>query len=296
MGCPSDRSDDVEVGQGWLDHQHVRALVLVHFGFHDGFPHGCAGVHLVAAPVPLLRRRSRRVTEGPIEGRSEFHRVRKDACLVVSSVFKGLSNGSDSAVHHVGSTDVIGTGLGRDHSHLGEGRDGAIVDDGPVMDVTAVAVVGHRAHAHVGHQHHRVAVVFSKRPQGPHHGPVVVQAEGARCVFFRLGVDGEEHVALQAHGHVLRHAFTKHVHGLSMDAGKARDRFVHTIAFNHEMRLDKARGHALPVEQFPPPLSPSVDAHPYVHVGPSLCSFHQDRRASALGPCKRCTAACWKAG
>ena len=152
VGRGMDRRHHIEVGQGRFDHEQVRAFCLVQLSLHHGLVDRCAWVHLVAPPVTGSWRGSCCIAEGPIEGRGVLDGVRQHPSAVMSSLFQGGADGSDAAVHHVGGTDVIGAGLRRQDGHLGEGCHRFVVDDRAVNNVTTMAVIRDRAHAHVGHQ------------------------------------------------------------------------------------------------------------------------------------------------
>ena len=175
VGRGMDRRHHIEVGQGRLDHEEVRALGFVQLCFHHGFFDRRSWVHLVAPSVTGARRGACCVAEGSVEGRGVLDGVGQHPSAVMSSIFQSGADGPDASVHHVGCTDVICPGLGGQDGHLSEGCHRFVVEDGTASHVAAVTVICDRAHADVGHQNHGIAVVIAKGLQCPKHRPVVVQ-------------------------------------------------------------------------------------------------------------------------
>ena len=183
----------------------------------------------------------------------------------------------------------------RQDGHLSEGCHRFVVEDGAACHVTAMTVIRDRAHAHVSHQHDGFSVVLTKRFQRPEHGSVAVQAQAAVWAFGFLRMNREEHVPDQSHLDVRCDALSKDVHRLAVDAGKARDGLVDALAVDDKVPLHQPGGERVAVDHLTPSGRPTVDAHPHVHASSSMWVRHQVRRASALGPCKRCTRVVWNA-
>ena len=72
-----DPADDVEVGEGRLDHDHVSAFGEVEGDLAEGLV-AVGGVHLVAAAVAELRGALGGVAEGPVEGAGVLGGVGQD--------------------------------------------------------------------------------------------------------------------------------------------------------------------------------------------------------------------------
>ena len=100
-------SDDVEVRQRGLDHDHIGAFLDVERHLAQGFA-GVGRVHLVAAPVAELRRRVGSVTEGPVETRSVLGGVAENGRVLETVDVERLADGPDAPVHHVRGRDHVG--------------------------------------------------------------------------------------------------------------------------------------------------------------------------------------------
>ena len=70
--------------------------------------------------------------------------------MLVASFVESLTHGGDTAVHHIGGRDDVGTGLGEGDSLTAEiGERGIIVHGVVVVEDTAVAVIGVLAHTDI---------------------------------------------------------------------------------------------------------------------------------------------------
>src|SRR5205809_361452 len=141
--------DDVEVRQGRLDHDDVRALVEVERDLAHGLDR-IRRIHLVRAPVPELRGRIGGVPEGAVEARRVLCRVRHDRHLDQARLVEGLANRADTSVHHVRRRHHVRARLGLGDGDACDQFERRIVLHGPVLDDAAVTVAGVLAEAHVG--------------------------------------------------------------------------------------------------------------------------------------------------
>src|SRR5579859_7400003 len=115
----ADGADDVEVGEGGLDHDHVRAFFQIQGDFFQGFA-GVGGIHLVAAAVAELRRGLRGFAERAVKAGAVFCGVGKNGDIFEFVLVELFADGGDAAVHHVGGRDDIAAGTGVREGLLGE--------------------------------------------------------------------------------------------------------------------------------------------------------------------------------
>lgn len=145
--------EDIEVGEGGFDHDHIGAFGEVEGDFAEGF-FGIGGVHLVAASVTELGGGFGGIAEGAVIGGGVFGGVGEDGGMVEAGLIEGLADGADAAVHHIAGGDDIGAGFGVADGGFGEELEGGVILDGPVgaffFDNAAVAVAHVFAEADVG--------------------------------------------------------------------------------------------------------------------------------------------------
>jgi hypothetical protein len=231
-------ADHVEVRQGGLDHQDVRALVDIQSGLGDRLA-PVAGVHLVGAPVARARRRVGGLPERPVVRRGVLDRVRHDRGGLEPGVIQRHADGLDAAVHHVGWRHHVCARGRVGQRHLGEQRQGRIVVDAVVAHHAAVTVVGVRAQANVGHHRDRIAEPLADRGHGARH----LVASGPRGPAVRalgaVGRDAEQQHRADPEVEIGGHSLDDPVHRLVRDAGHGVDRLRHAASGNDEVGLDQ---------------------------------------------------------
>ena len=188
--CP----DDVEVGQGRLDHQDVGALLEVELALAERLAR-VRGIHLVAAAVALLRRRLGHVAEGAVEGRRVLRGVGDDRRLG-----QRLADRTDAAVHHVARRDGVGARVDVRDRRPREEVERLVVHDLAVAQDAAVAVRGVLAEADVGDQD-ELRLLAPQRAECALDDPVVLPR--ARALLVLLLRDAEEEQGLDAEGREL---------------------------------------------------------------------------------------------
>ena len=122
-------------------------------------------IHLVALPVAEGRSRTGRITEGTVETGSIFYRIGHDRGGVVAVGIQHLTDGADTAVHHIGGRYHIGSCL-----HMGKGcfcqqLQRPVIVHVMTAEHAAVAVGGILAHAHIGDEIH-LREIFSCLTKG----------------------------------------------------------------------------------------------------------------------------------
>src|SRR5216684_5134083 len=145
----ADGSNDVEVGQRGLDHDHVGAFFQIERHFFQRFA-GIGGIHLIAAAVAELRHGLGGFAEGAVKSGAVFSGVGKNRNVFEFVFVEFFANSGNATVHHVGGRDDIGAGAGVGQGLLGKDGDGGVVGNVALLDYTAVAVVGVFAEANVG--------------------------------------------------------------------------------------------------------------------------------------------------
>src|SRR6266478_3956790 len=145
----ADGSNDVEIGEGGLDHYHVGAFFQVEGDFFQGFA-GVGGIHLVGTAVAELRSGLRGFAEGAVEAGAVFGGVGKNHHVFEFVFVEFFADGGDASVHHVGRSDDVGAGAGMGQGLLGKNGDGGVVGNVAVLDDAAVTVIGVLAKANVG--------------------------------------------------------------------------------------------------------------------------------------------------
>ena len=229
------RADDVEVGEGRLDHDHVGPLLDV----GEDLLHRLADVrrvHLVGAAVAERRRRLGRVAERAVEAARVLGRVGEDRDAPEAVPVERLADRPHPAVHHVGRRDDVGPGL-RVGERLGrEDRERAVVVDPLVHDDAAVPVVGVLAEADVGDDD-RLRARLLDLPDGPADRPEEVGRGGADGVLV-VG-DAEEDDREDAAGGELGGVLRREVGRDAVDARHRRDRLADPLARDDEHRGDE---------------------------------------------------------
>ena len=143
--------NDIEVAQRRLDHQHVGTLGHVQFSLAQGFV-AVGRIHLVRLLVAVLGRTLERVSKRPVVRTGVLGRVAQDSRVGVACSVKGVSDNAHTAVHHVGRTDAVKTGLGLNHCHVCQDGQGEVVHDLAFLHHPIVAVGTVGIHGHVAHQ------------------------------------------------------------------------------------------------------------------------------------------------
>ena len=98
--------DDIEIGQGGLDHDHVGAFVHIQEDLANGLPE-VGRVHLVPPAVAKGGGASGRIPKRPVESGSVFGGVGEQADMLQRIFIERLADGGDTSVHHVGRSDQV---------------------------------------------------------------------------------------------------------------------------------------------------------------------------------------------
>ena len=162
-----DQADDVQEGQGRLDHDDVRPLFHVQSGFAHGFA-GIGRVHLVPAPVAEGRGRLGRFAEGPVKGRRVFGGVAHDGNPGMPGFVQSAADFRHPAVHHIRRGDHVGPGFHVAQGHAGQVFQSGVVVHLAVLEQPAVPVTGVFAQTDVGDDR-QAGDLFLERPDGPLH-------------------------------------------------------------------------------------------------------------------------------
>ena len=217
--------DQVEVGHGRLDHDHVGALFQVQFDF----PHGLAPVgrvHLVTAPVAELRSGFGRLTKRPVEHRGEFSGVRKDRNVGEAIGVQLAADGRHASVHHVRGGHDIGAGAGVRNRRRGQPFERLVVIHVAVDDLAAMPVAGVFTIANVG-DYRQAGNLAADGADGALHDAIV--GIGARRGFVLAFRQAEQDHAADAERPHLG-AFTyDFVHGQLEIAGHGPDFAADTL-------------------------------------------------------------------
>ena len=239
--------DDVEVGDGGLDHDHVGALLKVELDFAHGFA-GVGRVHLVAAAVAEGWSGVGGLAEGSVEAAGELGGVAHDGRVLEAVGVERSAQGLDAAIHHVRGGDDVNAGLGLGDGGFGQKVERGIVDDlvlglgsGAVhlFDDAAVAVRHVLAQADVSHDD-QVGDGGLDGAGGPLHDAVFGPGSGGDLVF-RLR-QAEENDGGDAEGMDLAAFLDRLIDGEVEDAGHGADRLADAFAGTDEERIDEAGG------------------------------------------------------
>ena len=138
--------DHIEVGEGGLDHDHVRAFGDVEARFPDGFAQVCR-VHLIAAAVTELGRRAGGLPEWTVEGRRVLGRIREDGAVLETGPVERRADRTDLPVHHPGRSDHVRACLRLRDGNPPVDLEGGIVVHRAILHDPAVSVVGVLAEA-----------------------------------------------------------------------------------------------------------------------------------------------------
>src|SRR6185312_11642381 len=102
-------TQNIEISERRLDHDHVRAFFEIQLDFAHRFP-SIGRVHLVAPPVAELWGRLRSFPKWSIKTGGVLGSVRKNRQIRKSSLVEGLSDPADTAIHHVRRGNDISAG------------------------------------------------------------------------------------------------------------------------------------------------------------------------------------------
>src|SRR6267142_3916623 len=102
----ADASNHIEIRQGGLDHDYVRAFFEIQCNFLEGFAH-IRRVHLITSAVAELRCRLRGFAEWPVKRGAIFCGVRKNRHVFEGLRVELLADCRDSPIHHVGGGNDV---------------------------------------------------------------------------------------------------------------------------------------------------------------------------------------------
>ena len=241
--------EHVQVGQGRLDHEDVRALGHVQGHLLQGLP-PVGRVHLVLAAVPEAGRALRCLPEGAVEAAGVLGRVAHHRHVGEARLVQPGPDGPHHAVDHARGGDDVRAGLRVDHrgplqqlqggvvEQVALGQGGHVVLVPGLVDDAAVAVVRVLAEAHV-RDDHQLRRRCLDGPDGPGHDAlrvVVLRAAGVLLLW-----DAEkDHPGDAQPGDLLR-LLGQLVHRELVLAGHGADGVADPLAWPHEEGVDEVR-------------------------------------------------------
>ena len=146
----------VERGEGRLDHQDVRALGGVELHLAQRLA-AVGEIHLVAAPVAEGGGRAGGFAERAVERGRRLRGVGDDRGALMTRLVKALADRRHLAVHHAAGTDQVRARLCIADGRFGEERKGGVVVDVSVDEHTAMAMRRVRTQAGINPQAQAVA-------------------------------------------------------------------------------------------------------------------------------------------
>ena len=235
-------ADDVEVGEGGLDHEEVGSFLDIERRFPERLAH-VPGVHLVGAPIAELGRTLRGVAERSVECRGVLDGVGHDGDVFVSVLVEPLADDGDHAVDHAARRDDVGAGPRVAHRDAGEDVQGLVVQHVAgrkhrvlVVQHPAVAVVGVLAQAHVGDDQ-KLGQRLLQRTHGALDDAVVVEVLVADRILG--GRDSEEQHRADTGRRGPSRLLDRPIDGELADPRHRRDRVAHVLAVDDEQRVDE---------------------------------------------------------
>ncbi len=236
IGDLRDRPDDVEVGERRLHHHHIGPLGEVEGDLPNRLA-GIRGIHLVAGPVPLLRRALRRLPEGAVVGRGILRRIRHDRGLRVTGLVEGLPDHPDLPVHHAAGRHEVGPGLGLSDGRPSVELEGGVVEDRPTFEHAAVSVVGVLTQAEVAHDDGVVAELLLQGRESSLGDALGIV--GGRAGRVLLVGDTEDEEPADPVGGEFPRLLPQRLEGVLHVPRHGRDRLRGVDAFLHEDRSDQ---------------------------------------------------------
>ena len=205
-------ANDIEVGQGRLDHNHVRAFGQVELHFPDCLASSRSRIHLVAMPAAELRRTFGRIAKRAIERAGVLGGVTHDRNVREPSAVETTADRADHAIHHTARGDQVRASLGMTNSLAGEQFERSVVVDihatRGIVDDAAVAVTGVLAKANIGNDQQVRRGLFGSRDSRLHDAVLGVGVAAGGVLFVR---DTEQNHAAQAKLGCLRNVLCKRI-------------------------------------------------------------------------------------
>ena len=233
-------ADDVEIGQGGLDHEDIRPFRLVRRRFAQRLS-PVAAVHLIALAVAVARGGLRRVAEGPVEGGGELGAVAHDRHLRIARAVQLFADGRHHPVHHRrGRHHICPRAHRRQRRRRVQGEGCVVVHIPRPVQRPAVAVRCVFAQADVGDEQGALAALRKQRPQGADgagHDALFVGGAAARLVLVFGDAEQQNAAYPRVQGGVRRLA--QAVDGIAVHARHGGDLFLHVLPPAHEQRPDE---------------------------------------------------------